>query len=130
MTAFTVYTALTAERLNPNYFKRLGQSMPGTVHVAMGRAMPVLESDYSYIVVRRSHREQRQGYHLLSPTKRQWRGYYAVSRRDFVVITISWDSGAVHEISNHATRQQADKAMRAAHKGRQQAKSVNHSDTL
>src|SRR5579863_5262078 len=112
MAGFTVFTALGAEAINPSYFRRLKQSEPGTQHVAMGRAVPVLSSDYSYLIVRRAHRVERQGFHIQASTRRYGRTYYVADHRDFVLITINWDTGFVTEISQHATRAEADAALK------------------
>lgn len=122
MSGFTIYTTLTARRLNPSYFKCLKQTEAGTGHFPVGQVMPVLRADYSLLVVRCSHREERQGYHLLTKTKRYWRNYYGIKTIDYKVVSINWDTGFVIELSNHATQKEANAAMIAAHQATEQPK--------
>jgi hypothetical protein len=113
--SFTVYTKVGAEVINPSYFKRLSCKKPGTQHVMLGRALPVLTADYSFLIVKLAHRTERTIINRNGRNGMQVQTYYATASTSYVVATINWDSGFIEELAAHPTRAAAEQDMRARH---------------
>lgn len=116
--AFPIRTKETLKRMAPIYFKLPGPSQPGDSRVPVGKLLitPTNSSLFVVRVVQRSnvprrafnYRRNRGGY--LSHAN-----YYRGFSQDYRVAEIRWSDGHVTELSQHATRDEANAMLIALH---------------
>lgn len=115
--AFPIRDKAALYRMATEYLKRLGPSQPGAKHVPLG-AILLTPSSTSMFVVRVSEREA-----VTRRVLNKWNGrthfsvatHHRATSQSFRVAEIRWSDGHVTELSQHATRDEANAMLIALH---------------
>lgn len=117
---FPIRTIESVHRLAPEYFKKPKTTQAGESRVMVGKLL--LTPQHSTLFVVRALQRER----VMRRTFNEWNGrhfhsiadYYRGSSRCFRVCEITWADANIVELSQHASRDEADAALHAEHNSR------------